>query len=75
MTLDRFWTLLDTLPRTACARRDWKIILAANMTSAEPLLKSTGKRAHAVTCPQLSGDGCPRRVVETETAAVFSSYL
>lgn len=64
MTLSRFWTSLDQLPDTSCARYDWKIKLGGAYAAAEPLLKATGKRADAVTCPHLSGDECPRRVTK-----------
>ena len=67
MTLSQFWKSLDRLPGASCARYDWKTVLGAAYASAEPFLKSTGKRADAVTCPHLSGDECPRRVTQTAT--------
>jgi hypothetical protein len=70
MKLDRFWTLLDELPRAAAARHDWKTELGHEYDVAGHFLKSSGKRAHAVTCPHLSGDGCPRRIMETETGGI-----
>ena len=70
MKLDRFWTLLDELPRAAAARYDWKTELGHEHHVAERFLTSSGKRALAVSCPQLSGDGCPRRVIETETGGI-----
>lgn len=69
MTLSRFWTSLDQLPDASCARYDWKTRLGEAYAAAEPLLKSSGKRADAVTCPHLSGDECPRRVTRTATGA------
>ena len=69
MTLSRFWTSLDQLPDASCARYDWKSRLGEAYAATEPLLKSTGKRADAVTCPHLSGDECPRRVTVTVTGA------
>ena len=73
MTLSGFWTSLDRLPGASCARYDWKIMLGGAYASAEPLLKSTGKRAHAVTCPHLSGDECPRRITRT-AAGIFRAF-
>jgi len=70
MKLDRFWTLLDELPRAAAARYDWKMELGHEYHVAGYFLKSSGKRALAVSCPQLSGDGCPRRIMETETGDI-----
>lgn len=70
MKLDRFWTLLDELPRAAAARYDWKMELGLEYHVAGYFLKSSGKRALAVSCPQLSGDGCPRRIMETETGDI-----
>ncbi len=67
MTLSQFWKSLDRLPGASCARYDWKTVLGAAYASAEPFLKSTGKRADAVTCPHLSGDDCPRRVTQMAT--------
>lgn len=69
MMLSRFWTSLDQLPDASCARYDWKTRLGEAYAAAEPLLKSTGKRADAVNCPHLSGDECPRRVTRTATGA------
>ena len=65
MTLSQFWTSLDRLPDASCARYDWRFNLGEAYAAAESLLKPTGKRAQAVTCPQLSGDECPRRVTKT----------
>lgn len=70
MKLDRFWTLLDELPRAAAARHDWKTELGPEYDIAVNFLKSNGKRALAVSCPQLSGDGCPRRIMETDTGSI-----
>jgi hypothetical protein len=63
MTLTRFWTSLDELPGASSARHDWKNSLGGSFGAAEPVLKATGKLAKAVTCPHLSGDDCPRRVI------------
>ena len=63
MTLTRFWTSLDQLPGASSARHDWKNSLGGSFGAAEPVLKATGKLAKAVTCPHLSGDDCPRRVI------------
>lgn len=65
MTLTRFWTSLDELPGASSARHDWKNSLGGSFGAAEPVLKATGKLAKAVTCPHLSGDDCPRRVIRT----------
>lgn len=70
MKLDRFWTLLDELSRASAARHDWKTELGHEYDVARHLLKSSGRRALAVSCPQLSGDGCPRRIMETETGGI-----
>lgn len=70
MKLDRFWTLLDELSRTSAARHDWKTELGHEYDVAQHFLKSSGRRALAVSCPQLSGDGCPRRIMETETGGI-----
>ena len=72
MTLSRFWTSLDRLPGASCARYDWKTVLGGAYASAEPFLKSTGKRADAVTCPHLSGDDCPRRVTRNGSRHIQS---
>lgn len=68
--LDRFWTLLDELPRAAAARHDWKTELGQAYEVVEQFLRSSGKRALAISCPQLSGDGCPRRIIETEAGGI-----
>ena len=73
MTLSRFWTSLDQLPDASCARYDWRIRLGGAFAAAEPLLKPTGRRADAVTCPHLSGDECPRRVTKT-AAGTFRAF-
>lgn len=73
MTLSQFWTSLDRLPDASCARYDWRFNLGETYAAAEPLLKPTGKRAQAVTCPQLSGDQCPRRVTKT-AAGTFRAF-
>jgi hypothetical protein len=55
--------MLDELPERATERLEWRQRLGDEWPVVRPLLRRTGRVAHAIACPFPSGDGCPRRVV------------
>ena len=67
--LRQFWKSLDELPGPATDRRDWRLRLGAEYSTAQRFLRKTGLLATAIDCPSPGGDGCPRRVIKLPTGA------
>ena len=70
--LRRFWKALETLPRPAAERLEWRRLLGDEWSVAEPLLRQTGALVERVWCPSPSGVDCPRRVIRHDADRIVA---
>jgi hypothetical protein len=70
--LRRFWKVLETLPRPAAERLEWRRLLGDEWPIAEPLLRQTGALVERVWCPSPSGVDCPRRVIRHDDGRIVA---
>ena len=70
--LRRFWKALETLPRPAAERLEWRRLLGDEWFLAEPLLRQTGALVERIWCPSPSGVDCPRRVIRHDADRIVA---
>jgi hypothetical protein len=70
--LRRFWKVLETLPRPAAERLEWRRLLGDEWSVVEPLLRQTGALVERVWCPSPSGVDCPRRVIRHDADRIVA---
>jgi hypothetical protein len=70
--LRRLWRALETLPRAAAERLEWRRLLGDEWPVAEPLLRQTGALVERVWCPSPGGSDCPRRVIRHDDSRIVA---